>query len=211
MPHPIRIDALVLQTFDVGDADRFLVLFTRERGRMAARAYGVRKPKSRLGASLLPFAHVSVELREHGGSWTVGSVVRTPPDISDHLELASFARACEGIEMLLRLVTHEEPLSEVFDATLLFLLTVDDPQSIVRYMFSLLSLLGLLPDMRALEGMEELSDTEKSFVLGAREGKDFPALSEESVRHLRRLADTVLAPHLPAPLRAGNVGARMGE
>ena len=54
MPQSQTYEALILQSHDVGEADRFLILFTRERGRLAARARAVRKPKSKMGGSLLP-------------------------------------------------------------------------------------------------------------------------------------------------------------
>ncbi len=209
MPHPSRFDAIVLQTFNVGDADRFCVLFTRERGRIAARAYGVRKPKSRLGAALLPFTHASLELREHGGGWTVESAARVPPLLHDRLALASFARASQGIEILLRLVTHEEPLPMVFDATLLFLLTADDPQALLRYVFSLLALLGLLPDAGTLQAMETLGEPERAFLRCARRDVQLPILAPEPARTLRNLADMLLTAHLTAPLKAGEAVAAL--
>ena len=64
MSHSSTYDSIILKTYDVGDADRFCILLTHERGRLAARARGVRKLTSRMGGSLLPLKRVSVDLHE---------------------------------------------------------------------------------------------------------------------------------------------------
>jgi recombinational DNA repair protein (RecF pathway) len=65
MSHAQTFEAIVLKTYDVGEADRLCILFTRERGRVMARASGARRLKSRLGASLLPFHHLQAyQLRQ---------------------------------------------------------------------------------------------------------------------------------------------------
>ncbi|MBU1911666.1 recombination protein O N-terminal domain-containing protein, partial [Patescibacteria group bacterium] len=48
MPHSQTYNSIILKAYDVGEADRFLILFTREKGRMTARARAVRKLKSKL-------------------------------------------------------------------------------------------------------------------------------------------------------------------
>ena len=51
-------DAIVLSRFDLGEADRVLTLITPEHGKLKAIAKGVRRPTSRLGGSLEPFAEL---------------------------------------------------------------------------------------------------------------------------------------------------------
>lgn len=48
MPEPrtLRVEAVVLSHREMGEADRFVVLFTRERGKIRAIAKGVRDRKS---------------------------------------------------------------------------------------------------------------------------------------------------------------------
>ena len=58
------VEAIILRTIDIGDADRFCILFTKEAGRKGARARGVRKTMSRLGGLLLPFRHLRIDLAE---------------------------------------------------------------------------------------------------------------------------------------------------
>ena len=71
MAHSESVEAVVLKTYDVGEADRFCIVLTKERGRIAARARGVRKLTSKMGGSLLPLHHV------HGLINVVGSALRS--------------------------------------------------------------------------------------------------------------------------------------
>lgn len=63
MPH-YRDDAIVLRTYKLGEADRILVLFTRNRGKVRAVAKGVRRTKSKFGARLDPASSVHLQLHE---------------------------------------------------------------------------------------------------------------------------------------------------
>lgn len=64
MPRPrlYVTDAIVLSRFDLGEADRVLTLITPTDGKLKAIAKGVRRPTSRIGGSLEPFAELRVAL-----------------------------------------------------------------------------------------------------------------------------------------------------
>ena len=64
MPIPRRYstDAIVLSRFDLGEADRVLTLIPPGIGKLKAIAKGIRRPTSRLGGSLEPFAELNVAL-----------------------------------------------------------------------------------------------------------------------------------------------------
>jgi DNA repair protein RecO (recombination protein O) len=64
MPVPRRYvtDAMVLSRFDLGEADRVLTLITPHDGKLKAIAKGIRRPASRIGGSLEPFAELRVAL-----------------------------------------------------------------------------------------------------------------------------------------------------
>src|SRR5947199_2933118 len=55
-------DAIVLSHFDLGEADRVLTLITPEIGKLKAIAKGIRRPTSRVGGSLEPFAELRIQL-----------------------------------------------------------------------------------------------------------------------------------------------------
>lgn len=64
MPSPRRYttEAIVLSRFDFGEADRILTLITPSSGKLKAIAKGIRRPTSRIGGSLEPFAELRVAL-----------------------------------------------------------------------------------------------------------------------------------------------------
>lgn len=64
MPAPRRYttEAIVLTRFDLGEADRVVTLITPALGKIRAVAKGVRRPTSRIGGSVEPFAELTVAL-----------------------------------------------------------------------------------------------------------------------------------------------------
>src|SRR4051795_12975742 len=59
---PYVTDAIVLSRFELGEADRVLTVLTPDFGKIRIIAKGVRRPTSRLGGSLEPFAELRVAL-----------------------------------------------------------------------------------------------------------------------------------------------------
>ncbi len=62
IPRRYTTDAIVLSRFDYGEADRILTLITPNDGKLKAIAKGIRRPTSRIGGSLEPFAELHVAL-----------------------------------------------------------------------------------------------------------------------------------------------------
>src|SRR5207237_1816358 len=86
-------DAIVLSRFELGEADRVLTMLTPEYGKVRAIAKGVRRPTSRLGGSLEPFAELHVAL-SHGRTFehvTQVSVGHAWLRLRDSLESAATA------------------------------------------------------------------------------------------------------------------------
>jgi DNA repair protein RecO (recombination protein O) len=61
-PRTYKTRAIVLAHFDLGEADRIVTLLTPEDGKIRAVAKGVRRPRSRIGGSVEPFAELEVVL-----------------------------------------------------------------------------------------------------------------------------------------------------
>jgi len=62
IPRRYTTDAIVLSRFDYGEADRIMTLITPGLGKLKAIAKGIRRPTSRIGGSLEPFAELQVAL-----------------------------------------------------------------------------------------------------------------------------------------------------
>jgi DNA repair protein RecO (recombination protein O) len=61
-PRVYQTPAIVLSRFDLGEADRVLTLLTPQDGKLKAIAKGVRRPKSRIGGAVEPFAELHLVL-----------------------------------------------------------------------------------------------------------------------------------------------------
>ncbi len=57
-----RDEGVVLRVQKLGEADRIITLLTRRHGRVRAVAKGVRRTRSKFGATVEPFSHVDVQL-----------------------------------------------------------------------------------------------------------------------------------------------------
>jgi DNA repair protein RecO (recombination protein O) len=66
-----RDEGVVLRTYKLGEADRIVVLATKEHGKVRAVAKGVRKTRSKFGARLEPLSHVALQLYEGRGLDTI--------------------------------------------------------------------------------------------------------------------------------------------
>jgi len=56
----VETESLILRTYNLGDADKIVVLFTRDHGIVRGVAKGAKRLKSRFGSSLEPFSQVRV-------------------------------------------------------------------------------------------------------------------------------------------------------
>ena len=149
MSRVLFCEAIVLRAYDIGEADRFCIFFTRECGVMPARARGARRIHSVFGGGVLPFRHVHVELVQTRGCWMVRSARAIPEsENGEQMMISSFVLFSQGVELLLNLIEDEEPLAEVFDLLMQFMRRAAvRPQytsSLTVFTLRLLHLLGLL-------------------------------------------------------------------
>ncbi|MDB4979008.1 MAG: repair protein RecO [Candidatus Peribacteria bacterium] len=211
MSYTQTVDAIVLRTFDIGEADRFCLLFTREKGRVAARATAVRKPKSSMGGALLPCQYVTVQLKE----WKNGYIIQSA-ETRDLLgvhraSIRWFTEAQQAMELLMGLTQDDEPLPDVFHATLRFLAVCgdDDAFFLLAYTIRLLHLLGLLPAESHVAASYGLLPEDLAFLQAARRGA-LDSLPPLSVSHrLQVFCDGMMQGQLSSPLKAPAIAAAM--
>lgn len=149
MPRTLTDEAIVLRTYNVGEADRFCLLLTKSHGRIAARACGARRMMSRRCGSLLPFQIVSVECREHHDRYDISSCSPVSAvDVSSNLR--SFVAAQQAAELILRCTGEGEALTGVYTLFADFLdccCSGANDGLVPAFSIKLLSLLGLLPSL----------------------------------------------------------------
>jgi DNA repair protein RecO len=143
-------EAIVLRTYNVGETDRFCIFLTRNMGRIAARAHGVRRVLSRRGTGLLPLHRVAVTCELHSAGYTVKSVECLNAHTSSWRDPHIFSCAHQGIELLLKLTEEGEPLPELFNLACTFLSASRSPHPphlVPLFTLKLLHHLGSFPSI----------------------------------------------------------------
>jgi DNA repair protein RecO (recombination protein O) len=123
----IRDDAVVLRTFKSGEADRVVVLWTRQYGKVRVLAKGVRKTTSRLGATLETLAYVNVDLVKTRGEFYIARHVAHKERLSTLR--GSYSRISAGyavVEAIDAIPSDGVPDEAIFDLLTRVLLTLDD-------------------------------------------------------------------------------------
>lgn len=186
---------------DYGEADRFLGLFSREKGKLRAIAKGVRKPRSRKAGHLEPFTRVSLQLARGRNLMIVtqAETIDAHMPIRDDLLLATYASYV--VELLDRF-TYEEgenrAMYRLLMNTLKRLCTSEEPDLVVRYYeVRLLDLLGFRPQLFHCVNCEEQIQAEDQYFSAQRGGVVCPRcvgavpgtrpVSVEALRYLRHL------------------------
>lgn len=204
MAHSRTYQAIVLQTHDVGEADRFCIFFTKERGRIAARAKGVRKPKSRMGGCILPLSHVSVNLTETKSGFLVTSAQLQSDPLQSCSANAIF-EAQHAMEVLLSLLHDEEALPEVFDLTVQLLEKTQQSATGYTLPFSLrlLHLFGLLPSSEDAPLQTEEQSQLRECIQG--DWNSLPHMREGAFSQLAIFCQKLLDDQITRPLRSNAV------
>ena len=150
-PRTLRVEAVVLSHREMGEADRFVVLFTRERGKIRAIAKGVRKLHSRKAGHLQPFSRTRVMLARGRSLWIVTQAELIDAYLPIQQDLEKLAFASYVIELIDRF-TYEEganlPLYRLIHHTLERIVAAEHSESPVRYFdLRLLDLMGFRPEL----------------------------------------------------------------
>ena len=154
---PSALTAYVLHRYDWSESSLILDLFTREQGRAAVAAKGVKRPYSQLRPVLLPFQRLHVGLgRVAGGDasnevqnlrsaeWAGGAAMLTGAALFSGFYLN---------ELLMKLLARHDPHAALFDTyalTLPALAGADDGQveaALRAFELTLLKEVGVLPDL----------------------------------------------------------------
>ena len=207
MGRTITTEALVLKTYDIGDADRFCILLTETHGRLPVTAKGVRKPLSKWGGAMQSFRHLRIDLAEHSSGFILSSAECLTPPHTLLSDVRAFILLNEGSELLLRLLHDTEESPEIFHlAKDFFSIAHTSPSALLlpTFRLALLHLLGLLPSFRELHAAK-FSPSLQSYLCSTAplaERVCIPLLSQER-EVVQELSDHYLRDHLTSPLKAG--------
>jgi DNA repair protein RecO (recombination protein O) len=122
MGRTIQAEGVILRSLRLGEADRVLHVYTRERGRVGVVAKGVRRTRSRFGARLEPLTRVNLML--HLGRGELGTVTGADIVASHRLvreDPDRLAVGLAGAETVARLFAEGEASPKAFEALCRFL------------------------------------------------------------------------------------------
>jgi DNA repair protein RecO (recombination protein O) len=146
-----RVEAIVLRHQDWGEADRLLVLFTRQAGKLRAVAKGVRKLRSRKAGHLEPFTRVSLQLAKGRDMPIVTQAEALDLYMPLREDLDLYAYGSYAVELLDRFTYEEGENSAMFRLlrdTLERLARGEDVAFSLRYYeIRILDLLGYRPQL----------------------------------------------------------------
>lgn len=112
-----------MRRYDLGEADRIVVLFTRDHGIVRGVAKGARRAGSRFGSRLSPFVDVNVSIYPRRGLSTIADAdtVRTwaTPLVDDY---ACFTCGCAVLDVAERIIGEEQvPAPDLWELTVMTL------------------------------------------------------------------------------------------
>ncbi|MGI9642507.1 MAG: DNA repair protein RecO [Acidimicrobiia bacterium] len=110
----IRDDAVVLRTYRLGEADRIVVLMTRDHGKVRGVAKGVRKTRSKFVSRLEPTTHIDVQLYEGRSElWTITQAETIDRFVKLRSDLELLTRGVALLEVIDQIALDREPNSEL--------------------------------------------------------------------------------------------------
>lgn len=152
-------EAIVLHTLKLGEADKIVVMFTRDAGVLRGTARGARKLKSRFGASLEPFTHIRLSYFEKENRELVSlsdtEIVRSYFSVAREDAVYTLLEYLGGL--LLEFSPPHEPNEKLFRMSLAclegFSESPQNGEGLASY-FEIwtLKLSGFLPDFKACGG-----------------------------------------------------------
>ncbi|OYD07677.1 DNA repair protein RecO [Paludifilum halophilum] len=130
-----KIEGIVIRTQDYGESNKVVILFTRDRGKLAAMARGAKKPKSRVGAATQPFTLGQYLCFAGNGMATISQADILQSHYPLRADLFLTAYTAYMTELLDRLTEDKEPhpfLYELLATTLSHLEEGTDPDILSR-------------------------------------------------------------------------------
>lgn len=194
-----RVEAVVLRHNDWGEADRLLVLYTLELGKIRVIAKGVRKLRSRKAGHLEPFTRATLQLARGRDMPIVTQAETLDAYLPLRENFLKITYAAHVVELLDRFTYEEGENREVYRLlvnTLEHLAAALPPEITVHFFrIRLLDLLGYRPHLfqcstcaKEIQPVSQFFSAEQGGVLCPECGKkhtDSRPISVEALRYLR--------------------------
>lgn len=146
-----RANAIVLRRVNVGETDRIITIYTREKGKLSAVAKGARKSLSKLAGAteLFTYGRYFLAVGKDLDILTQTEIRESFPNIRSSLRRIAYATYIA--ELTGAMIEEREANYELFDTLLSSLYLIEgevDPEIVARYFeLQLMSLMGYRPEL----------------------------------------------------------------
>ena len=152
-PRIYKTQGIVLKHMPLGEADRIVTLYARDKGRLRAVARGVRRGKSKLRGHLEPLTHVAVSIAEGRSLDAISEAQSLHAFRGLREDLQPISEAVYMAELVDGFSADNSPNARVFDLFLDSLARLDDGRNstqLVRYFeVQLLMISGFGPELHS--------------------------------------------------------------
>ncbi|MDD3183699.1 MAG: DNA repair protein RecO [Anaerostipes sp.] len=163
MGQEVKVQGLVLQTGNIGEYDKRVVLLTKERGRISAFARGAKKPTSSYAAACQPFTFGTFTLYEGKNSFNLmwSDIDYYFEKLKTDLDLIYYASYfCELASYLTRENNDEFEILKLLYQSLRALEKKTIPEDLIRYVYEIriLACYGLAMEAFACTNCGKMDD-----------------------------------------------------
>jgi DNA repair protein RecO (recombination protein O) len=153
LPRTFHLDALILKHMDYGEADRIMVVYSKEQGKVRALARGVRKMNSRKAGHLEPFTHTQIFMARGRDMPIITQAQTIDPFNGIRNNLIKIGYASYVIELTDRFSSEDGANFQLFQLLLGTIDRIDHSEDLfnpIRYFeLQLLELQGFKPELFA--------------------------------------------------------------
>ncbi len=121
-----KYNAIVLNKIDTGETDRVYVVYTREAGRILARAIGVKKPNAKLAGNLESITQCEIFLAKGKGRGNVTGVIGVENFLAIKQNIEALEKVFGAMKIFNRLMTQEEKDEKTFQLLLDYLSAMNE-------------------------------------------------------------------------------------
>lgn len=146
MNRSYKTKAIIIKQYEVGEADRIIVVFSREFGKLVLKARGVRKILAKLKGHLELLSYTQLEIHQGRSLDTIIGAEAINPFKKIRQNLRSTSRLYLVLEFLNKILPEGESHSKIFDRLLYLLKSLDKNKKrriVVITYFCLQALRGL--------------------------------------------------------------------
>lgn len=203
-----RDTGVVLRTYRLGEADRIVVLFTEQHGKVRAVAKGVRKTQSKFGSRLEPASHVRLLLHKGRDLDIVSQAELVEAPVQTRSDLDRLTQAMAVLEVVDQMSLDREPDSQRYRMLVGVLRTLEErpsPLVVPAFFWKLLAAEGVRPELECCVGCGDgdvplvAFDADQGGAL-CRNCRQGVALSSEALALMRQVLGGALNAALAAPV-----------